>query len=139
MHAADKLFATVDTSARRLRFPRERDVIITDTVGFIRDLPTELVAGFKSTLEEIRDATVLDASSPQLAQQVDAVRGILAELGLDSKPEVLILNKSDRLAPDERENLAKRFSGLPISALNGEGIEEMLQAVERVVFAGGER
>ena len=98
VHAADKLFATVDTSARRLRFPRERDVIITDTVGFIRDLPTELVAGFKSTLEEIRDATVLlhvvDASSPQLAQQVEAVRGILRELELDDKPEVLILNKS---------------------------------------------
>ena len=59
MHAADALFATVDTSARRLRFPRERDVIITDTVGFIRDLPPELIAGFKSTLEEIRDATAL--------------------------------------------------------------------------------
>ncbi len=143
VHAADKLFATVDTSARRLRFPRERDVIITDTVGFIRDLPTELVAGFKSTLEEIRDATVLlhvvDASSPQLAQQVDAVRGILGELGLDDKPEVLILNKSDRVALDERESLAKRFAGLPISALNGEGIEEMLHGVERVVFEGGKR
>jgi len=140
VHAADKLFATVDTSARRLRFPRERDVIITDTVGFIRDLPTELIAGFKSTLEEIRDATVLlhvvDASSPQLPQQVEAVRGILAELELDDKPEVLILNKSDRVAPDERESLAKRFNGLPISALNGEGIEEMLLAVERVVFEG---
>ena len=143
VHAADALFATVDTSARRLRFPRERDVIITDTVGFIRDLPPELVAGFKSTLEEIRDATallhVIDASNPQIEQQIDAVRRILTELGLDDKPEIPILNKSDRISPDERDNLAKRFGGVPISALNGDGIEEMLRAVERVVFEGGGR
>jgi len=82
---------------------------------------------------------VVDASSPQLPQHVEAVRGILAELELDDKPEVLILNKSDRVAPDERESLAKRFNGLPISALNGEGIEEMLQAVGRVAFEGGKR
>ena len=107
VYAADQLFATVDTSARRLRTPRERDVIITDTVGFIRDLPTELVAGFKSTLEEIRDATVLlhvvDASSEQAKPQIEAVREILAELGLAEKPELLILNKSDRLSPEQRE------------------------------------
>jgi len=138
--AENKLFATVDTSARRLRFPRERDVIITDTVGFIRDLPPELVAGFKSTLEEIRDATVLlhvvDASSPQAEQQIEAVRKILGELELAEKPELLVLNKADRLSAEERESLAKRFGGVPISALNGEGIEEMLRAVERMVFEG---
>ena len=110
VYAADQLFATVDTSARRLRTPRERDVIITDTVGFIRDLPTELVAGFKSTLEEIRDATVLlhvvDASSEQAKPQIEAVREILAELGLAEKPELLILNKADRL---ERPSSAKRW------------------------------
>jgi GTP-binding protein HflX len=143
VYAADKLFATVDTSARRLRLPGGRDVIVTDTVGFIRDLPPELIAGFKSTLEEIREATVLlhvvDAASPQLAQQVEAVRGILAELELDDKPEVLLLNKSDRVSADECESLAKRFNGLPISALNGDGIEEMLLAVERVVSEGGKR
>jgi GTP-binding protein HflX len=82
---------------------------------------------------------VVDASSPQLAQQVEAVRKILAELDLAEKPEVLILNKADRVSPEERESLAKRFSGLPISALNGEGIEEMLLAVERVVFEGEQR
>jgi GTP-binding protein HflX len=138
VYAANKLFATVDTSARRLRTPRERDVIITDTVGFIRDLPPELVAGFKSTLEEIRDATVLlhvvDASSPQIRQQIDAVREILAELDLAEKPELVLLNKSDRLSPEEREGVAKRFGGICISALNGDGIAEMLQAAERMVF-----
>jgi GTP-binding protein HflX len=141
--AENKLFATVDTSARRLRFPRERDVIITDTVGFIRELPPELVAGFKSTLEEIRDATVLlhvvDASSPQVEQQIEAVRKILTELDLAEKPELLVLNKADRVAPEERESLAKRFGGVCISALNGEGIEEMLRVVERMVFEGERR
>ena len=143
VYAADKLFATVDTSARRLRTPRERDVIITDTVGFIRDLPTELVAGFKSTLEEIRDATVLlhvvDASSEQARPQIEAVREILAELGLADKPELLVLNKADKLSPEEREAVAKRFAGVCVSALNGEGIPEMLAAVERLTFGGEKR
>ncbi len=143
VYAADQLFATVDTSARRLRTPRERDVIITDTVGFIRDLPTELVAGFKSTLEEIRDATVLlhvvDASSDQAKPQIEAVREILAELGLAEKPELLILNKADRLSAEQREAVAKRFVGICVSALNGEGIPEMLAAAERLTFEGEKR
>ena len=143
VYAADKLFATVDTSARRLRTPRERDVIVTDTVGFIRDLPPELVAGFKSTLEEIRDADVLlhvvDASSSQMSEQIEAVREILAQLELSEKPELLLLNKSDRLGPEEREALAKRFGGICISALNGDGIPDMLRAAERMVFEGEKR
>jgi GTP-binding protein HflX len=140
VYAANKLFATVDTSARRLRTPRERDVIVTDTVGFIRDLPPELVAGFKSTLEEIRDATVLlhvvDASSAQVREQIDAVHEILAELELGDKPELLVLNKADRLTPEERAGVAKRFGGICISALKGDGIPEMLAAAERLVFEG---
>ena len=121
-------------------FRRERDVIVTDTVGFIRDLPPELVAGFKSTLEEIRDATVLlhvvDASSAQIREQIDAVHEILAELGLGDKPELLLLNKADRLTPEERAGVAKRFGGICISALKGDGIPEALQAAERLVFEG---
>jgi len=143
VYAADKLFATVDTSARRLRTPRERDVIVTDTVGFIRDLPPELVAGFKSTLEEIRDADVLlhvvDAASPQMKEQIEAVREILAQLECAEKPELLLLNKCDRLPAEEREALAKRFGGICISALNGDGIPDMLQAAERLVFEGEKR
>jgi GTP-binding protein HflX len=135
--AANQLFATVDTSARRLRTPRERDVIVTDTVGFIRDLPPELVAGFKSTLEEIREATLLlhvvDAASPEMRSQVEAVREILAELELAHKPELLVLNKADRLTAEERAALAKRTGGVCISALKGEGIAEMLLAVDRML------
>jgi GTPase len=111
---------------------------VTDTVGFIRDLPPELVAGFKSTLEEIRDADVLlhvvDAASPQLREQIEAVREILAELELAEKPELLVLNKCDKLGAEERAGVAKRFGGICVSALNGDGIPDMLRAAERMVF-----
>ena len=134
----DMLFATLDPSSRRLRFPRERDVIVTDTVGFIRDLPPDLIAGFRATLEEIHDAHVLlhvvDASNPDFEGQIDAVRSILAELGLDEKPEVLILNKCDRLEPSEIQGLARRVAGTPISALEGRGVEDLLAVVTRIAF-----
>ena len=134
----DMLFATLDPSSRRLRFPRERDVIVTDTVGFIRDLPPDLIAGFRATLEEIHDAHVLlhvvDASNPDVEGQIDAVRSILADLGLDEKPEVLVLNKCDRLEPSEIQGLARRVAGTPISALEGRGVEDLLAVVERIAF-----
>ncbi len=136
----DKLFATVDPSSRRLRFPRERDVIITDTVGFIRDLPPDLIAGFKATLEEIREATVLlhvvDASSPAIEDQIAAVREILEELGLGDKAECLVLNKSDLVAADEVAGLAHLLGGVSVSALDGRGIEELLQRLELMMFRG---
>jgi GTP-binding protein HflX len=140
--AEDKLFATVDPSSRRLRFPRERDVIITDTVGFIRDLPPDLIAGFKATLEEIRDARVLlhvvDASSPSLETHIETVRAILRELELDDKPECLVLNKCDRLDPELAERLARRLGGLPVSAQSGEGIEALLRHLDPLMFGQGE-
>jgi len=97
----DLLFATLDTSTRRLRFPREREVIITDTVGFIRSLPKSLLGAFKATLEEMRDADLLlhvvDASHPRFEDQIVQVRTILAELDLGDKQELLVYNKSDLL------------------------------------------
>lgn len=97
----DLLFATLDTSSRRLRFPREREVIITDTVGFIRSLPKSLLGAFKATLEEMRDADLLlhvvDASHPRFEDQINQVRAILAELELGDKQELLVYNKSDML------------------------------------------
>jgi GTP-binding protein HflX len=134
----DMLFATLDPSSRRLRFPRERDVIVTDTVGFIRDLPPDLIAGFRATLEEIHDAHVLlhvvDASHPDIEGQIEAVRNILTDLGLGEKPEVLILNKCDRLDPAEVQGLARRVAGTPISALKGLGVEDLLAVVEPMAF-----
>src|SRR5215207_646835 len=88
--AADKLFATLDPISRRLRFPHEREVVITDTVGFIRDLPSELTRAFSATLEEMDDADllvhVIDASDPDREQHIRAVDGILSDLGLAEKP-----------------------------------------------------
>ncbi len=140
VHTADQLFATLDSSSRRLRFPRERDVIVTDTVGFIRDLPPDLVAGFRSTLEEIQDACVLlhvaDASDPRLESRIESVRETLSALGLEEKREVLLLNKCDRLEPAEAQRLAQQFDGVAISARTGDGIESMLYSLEPLVFPG---
>src|SRR6185312_13256004 len=90
--AADKLFATLDPISRRLRFPHEREVIITDTVGFIRDLPSELTRAFRATLEEMADADLLlhvvDAADPDRDQHIAAVDQILGELGLAEKPRI---------------------------------------------------
>jgi GTP-binding protein HflX len=142
VRSEDKLFATVDPTSRRLRFPRERDVLITDTVGFIRDLPPDLIAGFKATLEEIRDARVLlhvvDASSPSLETHIETVRAILRELDLADKPECLVLNKCDRLEPRKTERLARRLGGVPVSALRGEGLEALLEHLDPLVFPEGE-
>jgi GTP-binding protein HflX len=97
----NRLFETLDPSSRRLRFPREREVIITDTVGFIRDLPKDLMNAFAATLEELHDADLLlhvvDASSPRAEDQIKAVEDILARLELKTIPTLLILNNSDRL------------------------------------------
>ncbi|MHB8173336.1 MAG: GTPase HflX, partial [Nitrospirota bacterium] len=95
----DRLFATLDTTSRRLRFPRERDVIITDTVGFIRDLPKPLFAAFRATLEELEDADLLlhvvDLSNPRFEEQMESVEKILKELGLADKERLTVFNKSD--------------------------------------------
>ena len=138
VQTADQLFVTLDSSSRRLRFPRERDVIVTDTVGFIRDLPPDLVAGFRSTLEEIQDARVLlhvaDATDPRLDSHLESVRETLRALGLDEKPELLVLNKCDRLDPDEAQRLAQQLGGVAVSARTGDGIEAMLYCLEPLVF-----
>jgi GTP-binding protein HflX len=138
--AADRLFATLDPSSRRLRFPRERDVIVTDTVGFIHDLPPDLIAGFRATLEEIHDASVLihvaDASSPDVEVHIEDVRELLRELGLGEKPECLVLNKCDKLPPKEAAALARQLGGVPISAKTGTGLRELLWTVEPLAFPG---
>jgi GTP-binding protein HflX len=143
VHTADQLFATLDSSSRRLRFPRERDVIVTDTVGFIRDLPPDLVAGFRSTLEEIQDANVLlhvaDALNPSVESHIESVRETLSGLGLAEKPELLILNKCDQLDPTEAKALAESLGGVAVSALTGDGIEAILYCLEPLVFPEASR
>ncbi len=105
VHAEQRMFATLDPTSRRLRLPREQEVIINDTVGFIRALPPDLLSAFRATLEEISDSRLLihavDMSNPRWVQQVQSVKRILAELDLAEIPSILALNKSDLLAPSE--------------------------------------
>lgn len=136
--AEDLLFATLDTASRRLRFPREREVIITDTVGFIRDLPKDLFAAFAATLDELQDSDLLlhvaDMSNPRVEQQIKAVESILAQLHLETKPRLLILNKMDKMDPETVKNLTFRLQGIPVSALHPESLENLLLAMEEKVF-----
>src|SRR6185436_13464019 len=103
--AEDKLFATLDTRSRRLRFPEEREVVITDTVGFIRDLPKDLFAAFRATFEETADADLLlhvvDAADPAKDQHVETTEKLLAELSLLDIPRLLVFNKIDLVPPAE--------------------------------------
>ena len=119
--AEDRPFETLDTSSRRLRFPRDREVIVTDTVGFIRDLPKALLGAFMATLEELRDADlllhVIDASSPRLDSQIEAVEKILDELGLSHIPRIRALNKCDKLMADEIAGLCRHYRAVAISAV----------------------
>jgi GTP-binding protein HflX len=99
VHTEQRMFATLDPTSRRLRLPREQEVIINDTVGFIRDLPPDLLSAFRATLEEIRDSKLLihlvDASNPRWQQQIESVERILAQLKLTEIPAVIALNKAD--------------------------------------------
>lgn len=135
--AEDRPFETLDTSSRRLRFPRDREVIITDTVGFIRDLPKTLVGAFMATLEELRDADLLlhliDASSPRLETQIDAVERILGELDLAQIPRVRVLNKCDKLTQGESAGLCRHFQAMAISALSPATLASLVEALSDAV------
>ena len=138
--AAYKLFATLDPISRRLRFPHEREVIITDTVGFIRDLPEELMNAFRATLEEMEDADLLvhvvDASDPDREQEIRAVEGILADLGLSEKPRILVWNKADRVEQADADNLG-RHGGFVTSALDRGTLGPLLMGMERALWEHG--
>ena len=128
----DRLFATLDPRTRRLDLPGGESVLLSDTVGFVRKLPHQLVQAFKSTLEVVRESDLLvhvvDSAAPDPQGQIDAVRTVLDELDADRVPELLVFNKAD--ATDEAKRLAGDHPGsVAISALTGDGIEELLQAV----------
>ncbi|HEY7130217.1 MAG TPA: GTPase HflX, partial [Nitrospira sp.] len=131
----DRVFETLDTTSRRLRFPKEREVIVTDTVGFIRDLPQELVGAFRTTLDELREADVLvhvvDASAADVDIQVSAVLKILQDLNLDALPRTLVLNKCDRLSRQEAELLCRRYQAIGVSALQADTLPPLLDHLER--------
>ena len=157
--AEDILFATLDPTSRRLRFPRRKaalptdgpeaegrrpaetgEVVITDTVGFIRDLPRDLLAAFRATLEELEEADLLlhvvDASDPRHAQQARAVEAVLSSLDLEGTPRLLVFNKMDR-DPDAVRALAHREGGVAVSAAKRQGFSELLARCEEVLWRRG--
>ncbi|MFZ1037911.1 MAG: GTPase HflX [Smithella sp.] len=134
----DKLFATLDTKSARLRFPEDTEAIITDTVGFIRNLPEELFTAFRATLDELLDADILlhviDASSSQFEEQISAVEKILEELEINDKPTIRVLNKSDRVTDKELlENLCRRFGAIAVSALDKRTLFGLMEKIESLL------
>ncbi len=132
--AEDKLFATLDTRSRRLRFPEEREVVLTDTVGFIRDLPEDLFSAFRATFEEAADADLLlhvvDASDPSRGEHIRTTETLLTELDLAALPRLLVYNKADLLAPGEGERLlAGRADAVLVSALHRETARALLDKI----------
>lgn len=136
----DLLFATLDTASRRLRFPNEREVIITDTVGFIRDLPASLFGAFRATLEEMEDADLIlhlvDIANPQFEAHIQAVEKVLEDLSLQHTRRLLVFNKIDQLPTAEAAALCRRFSALPLSALERKSFQPLLNELERLFWPG---
>ncbi|MEO5656814.1 MAG: GTPase HflX [Nitrospiria bacterium] len=136
----DLLFATLDTTSRRVRTPREREMIVTDTVGFIQSLPRDLFGAFRPTLDELRDADLLlhvvDASHPVVERQIAAVEKILNDLELRETPRIFVFNKIDRADPGVVQSLIARHGGLAISACDASSLGPLLAELDRRV--GGE-
>jgi len=129
------LFATLDTATRRLRFPLDREVIITDTVGFIRDLPSSLMGAFKATLEELEDADLLlhlvDLSNPRFEDQIESVEKILSDLDLATRPRLLVFNKIDQVPKLEVKAYCRRFEAVSVSALDRKSFTSLLDAMQK--------
>jgi GTP-binding protein HflX len=132
--AEDKLFATLDTRSRRLRFPEEREVIITDTVGFIRELPKDLFAAFRATFEETADADLLlhvvDTSDAASDQHIETTEELLGELGLANIPRIIVFNKADLIEPGEARRLVLgRKDAVVVSAMDRESTRGLLEMI----------
>ncbi|HKW72544.1 MAG TPA: GTPase HflX [Candidatus Dormibacteraeota bacterium] len=140
VRAEQRLFATLDPTTRKLELPAGRELLLTDTVGFIQKLPTDLVAAFRATLEEVTEADlvvqVLDVSSPAVLEQAETVEEVLQQLGAADKPRVVALNKVDLLGPASRRRaisaLTGRYTGaVAISATKRTGLGELLDAIDQ--------
>jgi GTP-binding protein HflX len=139
--AEDLMFATLDPTSRRLRLPRDREVIINDTVGFIRDLPPDLIEAFRATLEEMEESDLLihvvDISSTQFESHIASVEKILSDLGLSSLPRMLVFNKADLLPRDAAANLGRAFAALVISAVDRSTLLPLVERAAAMLANGG--
>ena len=136
--AEDKLFATLDPTSRRLRFPAEREIVLTDTVGFIRNLPKDLVHAFRSTLDESVEADLLllvvNGADEEASFQKTTVEATLAELGAGDVPRLVVINQVDRADPQRVAELLREWNATGVSAITGEGTRSLLDQVERAIF-----
>lgn len=138
VRSEDRLFATLQPTTRRLRFPDEREVIFTDTVGFIHDLPPDLVAAFKATLEELGEADILihlvDVSDPNYADKIEAVNRILSEIDLGDKEQLLVFNKMDVIGEQKAKAAADNYGAISISAHQPETVKPLVEKLETRLF-----
>jgi len=143
--ADDQLFATLDTATRRIKFsiplPMKNggwEIVVTDTVGFIKDLPRDLMGAFRPTFDELRESDLLihlvDAGSPRSSDHIEAVEKILLEMGLEVHPRLLVFNKEDRADPEEMKALCKRYGAVSISALRRESLVKLFEALGKKLW-----
>ena len=132
-----RLFATLDPSSRRLKFPKDTEVIITDTVGFIKDLPKDLLVAFRATLEELESADlllhVIDISSPRFKDQIKSVERILEDLNLQHIPLIRVLNKQDLVDSETVNRLSMELDGIPISAIHKSTLMPLIEKMENAI------
>src|SRR5690348_10928595 len=125
------MFATLDPTLRSITLPSKRKILLSDTVGFFRNLPHTLVTSFRATLEEVQRASLVlhisDATSPNAAEQKEQVENVLAELEAQEKPTIQVLNKIDLVSSKERESLPSGENIVRVSAMKGEGLENLLE------------
>jgi GTP-binding protein HflX len=134
---SSKMFATLDPTVRAVRLPSNRRVLLSDTVGFIRDLPPGLITAFRATLEEVQESALLllvtDLSNPHHAEQDAEVEKILKELGVADRPRLHVLNKIDRLTPEEAASVNSNHNSSRVSGLTGEGLEALLSRIDEAM------
>ncbi len=134
---SSRMFATLDPTLRQLKLPSKREVLLSDTVGFIRNLPHTLVSAFRATLEEVQRATLLievsDATSPAASEQEAQVEEVLRELEVNSKPRLHVMNKTDLLSQVQRESLIDTDSEIHVSAQKGEGLDRLLARIDQMI------
>lgn len=138
VRSENQLFATLQPIARRLRFPEEKEIVFNDTVGFIHDLPADLVAAFKATLEELDAADILihlvDISDPDYREKMEAVNRILTDIGLGDKEQLLVFNKMDRIDEDKAQSAADNYDAIAVSAYNEETLIPLVERLEDRLF-----
>jgi GTP-binding protein HflX len=140
VYTENRLFATLDPATRRIRLSDTHEALITDTVGFIRDLPPDLIAAFRATLEELRDAVllvhVIDSASDRCERQLAVVEDLLNPLELGEIPTLRVFNKADKAPRDTLSNLCRRYRGIPVCALDPSTLPTLIERIETILNKG---